>query len=147
MGLLAEAHRRELSALTALEALEHLQLDRQAVAVPARDESGPLALQQGRFIDDVFEDFVEGVPHMQGPVGVGGAVMEGEALAGVLLAEALIELKLRPEGLDLRLAHLGVRPHREGRLQQVERVLVGGRGRRAGGHGAGGQQGPIIPPG
>ena len=73
---------------------------------------------------------------MQGPVGIGGAVVEGEALAGVLLAQTLIKLQFRPERLDLRFPHLRVCPHREGRLQQVEGVFVGSRGRRAGGHGA-----------
>jgi len=64
-----------------------------------------------RFIDDVLENLVEGVAHMQGPIGIGGAVVEREALAAVLLAQALIELQFRPERLDLWLAHLGIRPH------------------------------------
>ena len=81
--------------------------------------------------------------HMQGPIGVGRAVVQGEGLARVLLAQALIESFLGPERLDFRLAHLGIGPHRKGRLQEVERLLVGdgvGDGRRAGGHVAWGQQ-------
>ena len=99
------------------------------MAIPARNKARPLALEQGVFIDDVLEDLVEGVAHMQGPVGVGRAVMEGEALAARGLAEPLIELLLGPEVLDFGLPLLGVRPHVEGGLQQVERVLVGGRTR------------------
>ena len=81
--------------------------------------------------------------HMQGPIGVGRAVVQGEGLARVLLAQALVEPLLGPERLDFRLAHLGIGPHRKGRLQEVERLLVGegvGDGRRAGGHVAWGQQ-------
>jgi len=62
--------------------------------------------------------------HMQSPVRVGGPVVEREGLAGVVLAEALVDPSLGPERLDLRLPRLGVGPHAEVGLQQVERVLV-----------------------
>ena len=97
------------------------------MAVPAGDKARFFALQQGGFVDDVLEDFVERMAHVQGPIGVGGAVVEGEALAGVVLAEPLVELGLGPKSLELGLTHLGVGPHVERRLQQVQRVLVVGR--------------------
>ena len=45
VGFLAQADRGQLGPLTALQPLEHLELDRQTMAVPARDEARPFALQ------------------------------------------------------------------------------------------------------
>ena len=127
VGFLAQADRGEGLPFAAAQPLEHLQLNRQAVAVPTWDKARFFALQQGGFVDDVLEDFVERMAHVQGPIGVGGAVVEGEALAGIVLAESLVELGFGPKSLELRLTHLGVGPHVERRLQQVQRVLVVGR--------------------
>ena len=141
VGAAAQLDRREAAALLAAKALQHLQLDRQAVAVPTRHEAGLASVEQGVFVEDVLEDLVEGVAHVQGAVGVRRSVVKGEYRAGVALAQAPVEIQLLPEGLQLRFAHPCVGPHREGGLQQVEGVLVGdavggGRGRNAGGHGA-----------
>ena len=129
MGLLAQADRREGAALLAAQALQHLQFNRQAMAVPARHEAGPLAAHQGVLVDDVLEDLVEGVAHMQGAVGIGRPVMQGEHLPGVSAAELLVQAPLLPEALQFRLALAGIGPHRKGGLQQVEGVLVGDRPR------------------
>ena len=140
VGPSAQADRGQLPPLPIAQSLQHLQFDRQAVAVPARHEAGPAALQQGVLVDDVLEDLVEGMAHVQGAVGVGRPVMEGEGGAGVGAAQPPVEVLLLPEGLQLRFPHPGVRPHREGRLQQVERVLVG---RRACRHVAGERKGGL----
>ena len=147
VGAAAQAERGELLAFVAGEPLQHLQLDRQAVAVPARHEARPLAVEQGVLVDDVLEHLVKGVADMQGAVGVGRSVMQGEHRARTVwvepfTAEPFIEPHVSPEGLDLGLPHPGVGPHLERRLQQVEGVLVGG---RAGGHNGGMREGGIIP--
>ena len=146
VGAAAQAEGGELLAFVAGEPLQHLQLDRQAVAVPARHEARPLAVEEGVLVDDVLEHLVEGVAHVQGAVGVGRAVMQGEHRARTVwvepfTAEPFIEPLFSPEGLDLGLPHPGVGPHLERRLQQVEGVLVGG---RAGGHNGGMREGGII---
>ena len=128
--------------------LQHLELDRQAVAVPSGPKLGPLALEQGMFIDDVLENLVEGVAHMQGPIGIGGPVVQGEHLTGIAAAQPFVEILtfgifLGPQGLQFGFALPGIGPHRKGRLQQVQRVLVGS---LAGGHGRLGAVAGIIQP-
>ena len=128
--------------------LQHLELDRQAVAVPSGPKPGLLALEQGMFIDDVLENLVEGVAHMQGPIGIGGAVVQGEDITGIAAAQPFVEILtfgvfLGPQGLEFGFALPGIGPHRKGRLQQVQRVLIGS---LAGGHGRLGAGGGIIPP-
>ena len=130
VGLAPQLERCQGGAFVGLEPLQHLELDRQAVAVPARHKPGPFALQQGGLVDDVLEDLVEGVAHMQGPIGIGRAVVQGEHRARIVLAEPLVEPQFGPKRLQLGFAHLGVGAHAETGLQQVERVLVA-RGHRA----------------
>jgi hypothetical protein len=84
-GFFPQFDRGEVGAGLRIHGLEHLQLDGQAVAVPARDVAHFAPLEDLIFIDDVFEDFVEGVANVQVAVGVGGAVVQHKGLAGVLL--------------------------------------------------------------
>jgi hypothetical protein len=139
VGAAAQLEGGEGLAFFLAEGLQHLQLNGQAMAVPSRHEAGPEALEQGVLVDDVFEDLVQGVAHMQGAVGIGRSVMEREERAGVLPAQAFIEPELLPEGLQLWFTLAGVGPHRERRVQQVQGVLVGrAGGSRWGGHNASG---------
>src|ERR1700736_1319935 len=55
--------------------------DRQAVAVPARNEGGVLAEHLLRAVDHVLEDLVERSPQMKLAIGIGRAVMKDEFLA------------------------------------------------------------------
>ncbi|OPZ02461.1 MAG: hypothetical protein BWZ09_02552 [Alphaproteobacteria bacterium ADurb.BinA305] len=112
-------------------AVRHLDLvlDRQAVAVPARNVGRVEAGQRLRAHDDVLEDLVQRVADVQAAVGVGRAVVEHElGPAGAGLADALVELLLLPVGDPVRLAPGQVATHREGGVGQVERLAVVGHG-------------------
>ncbi len=58
------------------EVFLHLQLDREAVAVPPRHVGGAETLHPFDFQYDVLEGFVERMADMDMSVGVGGAVMQ-----------------------------------------------------------------------
>ena len=91
-------HRRPVHlALLRAELLVDLELDGQAVAVPARDVVGHLALQVAVLHDDVLQDLVERVADVDVAVRVGRAVVEDEALrAGArrVLRDELLEDRL-----------------------------------------------------
>src|SRR4029077_20443276 len=56
-------------------------LDRQPVAVPARNIGGVLAEHLLRAVDDILEDLVQRGPEMDLPIGVRRAVVQDEFLA------------------------------------------------------------------
>ena len=95
------------------------------MAVPARDETHLPALHQAMLIDDVLEHLVQGVAHVQGAVGIRGAVMQGEHWAGIVASQIQVDAFLFPEGLEFRFAVDGIGTHAKPRLQQVEGVFVG----------------------
>ena len=82
-GAAAQLQGGEGSPLVSGHGLQNLEFDRQAVAIPSRLEAGLLALEQGMFIDDVLENLVKGVAHMQGPIRIGGAIVQGESWTGI----------------------------------------------------------------
>ena len=101
-----------------------LQLDWQAVAIPAGDVRRVEAQHVVRLDDEVLEDLVERVPHVDLAVGVRRAVVEQvflRALAGG--ANLAVEVHLLPAGDGVRLSRLQVRLHREGRPRQVAGVF------------------------
>ena len=120
----AQLHRCQRLALLLIHALEHLQFDRQAVAVPSGHVAHPPSLHHPVLVDDVFEDLVEGMAHVQGAVGIGRTVVEGEGVSTVLLAQALIDALVFPERLQLRFPLGGIGAHAKPGLQQVERLFV-----------------------
>lgn len=95
------------------------------MTVPPWDVAGTASIEQLVLVDDVLQRLVEGVAYMESAVGIGRSVMQGEPLAGVVAAEAVVEIQFAPEALQFRLPHAGVRPHREIGPKQVEGVLVG----------------------
>jgi hypothetical protein len=105
-------------------ACKHLQLDGQTVAVPAGDVPHLAPPQDLILIDDVFEDFVEGVANVQIAVGVGGAIVEHKGLAGVGFGQDFINLVLGPKLLNLWFPPGGIGPHLEGGLGQQNGVFV-----------------------
>mmetsp|Transcript_42070 Transcript_42070/g.96437 ORF Transcript_42070/g.96437 Transcript_42070/m.96437 type:complete len:492 (+) Transcript_42070:1865-3340(+) len=111
---LAQLQRRELSPLAGLHRLQHLQLNRQAVAVPAGDVGGLPPLQQHVPVDDVLQDLVERVAHVQLAVGVRRPVVKHERLAGVGRRQLRVDLLVGPELLELGLARERVGALREG---------------------------------
>ncbi len=76
---LAELSRADLGAGLALLLL-HLQLDGQAVAVPAGDIGRVHAVQGSGLDDDVLQDLVDRMADVDLPVGVGRAVVQDELL-------------------------------------------------------------------
>jgi hypothetical protein len=133
-ALLADGRDRQGLFLLA-EVPVDVDLDGQAVAVPAGDVRGVMAEHGAGFDDEVLEDLVEGRAEVDVAVGVGRPVVEDEGRAargGALLEDPLIEAVglPRPDGLGLPLGQVGL--HGEVRAGQVERALhirlVGHRG-------------------
>ena len=125
-GFLAQLDRCQRFALFLIHGLQHLEFDRQAVAVPAGHVAHPAALEHLILIDHILEHLVEGMPHVQGPVGIGRSVVKGERGPVVLEPQLSIDAVVAPEGLQFRFALHRIGAHAETGLQQVERVLVGG---------------------
>jgi hypothetical protein len=69
-----------------------LPFDRKAVAVPAGHVGRVEAHQRARADDDVLQDLVHGVAHVEVAIGVGRAIVEDEAFgAGAGLAQLPVE--------------------------------------------------------
>mmetsp|Transcript_47411 Transcript_47411/g.140001 ORF Transcript_47411/g.140001 Transcript_47411/m.140001 type:complete len:618 (+) Transcript_47411:1198-3051(+) len=125
-SLLAKSDGREGFPLIALHGLQHLQLNGQAMAIPARDISHLVALHRLELVDDILQDLVQGVAHVEGAVRVRWPVMKREcAHRRLALEELLIDAFGAPEVLKLRLPLRCLRPLREVGLPQENGVLVG----------------------
>src|SRR5207237_3552714 len=87
-------------ALLRSELLVDLQLDGEAVAIPAGHHVADLAGHRVELADDVLEDLVEEVTLVDGAVRVRRPVVEHEAAAAaaVLVEELLVEARLLPGG-------------------------------------------------
>ncbi len=96
-----------------------LPLDRQAVAVPARDIVAVLAQHLLGAADQVLQDLVERVADMQVAVGVGRAVVQHELRAALaLLAKPVPQLHVGPALQELGLLLGQARTHGEIGLRQ-----------------------------
>ena len=96
------------------------------MAVPAWDVAGFFAMHQLNLVDDVFEGLVEGMAHVQGPIGIGRPVVEGKNRPWVLAAQAVVEIQFSPEPLQFRFPLARVGAHREIGFEQIEGVFVRG---------------------
>ena len=118
--------------LLAAQFLVHLDLDGQAVAVVAGDVGGVEAGHGLGLDHEVLEALVEGVAQVDGPVGVGRAVVkqvDGPSAAG--FAQHFIEAERGPAGEPKRLILRQIGFHREGSLGQSEgRLQLRRRGHR-----------------
>ncbi len=104
--------------------LDHV-LDGLAVAVPTGHVGREITALRMAFVHEVLDDLVEGMPDMDGAVGVRGAVMQDERLAVlVLLEHCFVDVLLLPFLQALRLGRGQVAAHREIRLREIHRVLV-----------------------
>ena len=104
--------------------------DRQAMAVPAghvlRVEAGQLPCLD----DHVLQHLVDGMTHVDLPVGIGRAVVQDElGRVAAHVAQLLVQALFVPLLYPARLALGQVAAHREGRVGQVERGSVIGLGR------------------
>gem|GEM_PF-2438119 len=124
----AELGRADLLSGLALFAL-HLQLDGQAVAVPARHIGRVQAVEGARLDDDVLQHLIDGVTDVDLAVGVGRAVVQHEApgagAGGAHLAVDIVRLPTL-EHFRFSLGQVGL--HREAGLRQVQGVFVVGHG-------------------
>ena len=114
-------------ALLRPELLVDLELDGQAVAVPAGDVVGHVPAHVAVLHHDVLQDLVERVADVDVAVGVGRPVVEDETRPvppGVLGDEPLEDRLLLPLAQDLRLPLGQVRLHGKVGLGQVDGVFV-----------------------
>ena len=98
-GFLAQLDRRQGFALFHVHRLQNLQLDRQAVAIPAGHIAHPATLQHLVFVDHILEHLVQGVTHVQSTVGVRRSVVKRETGARVLQPKFSVNPVVSPEGL------------------------------------------------
>ncbi len=119
----AEVRRAHLLLLRTELAID-LQLDRQAVAIPAGDVRRVEAKHVVRLDDEVLENLVERVTHVDLAIGVRRPVVQQvlrRALAG--RPNLAVEVHRVPAGHGFRLGRLQVRLHREGGPWQVARLF------------------------
>ncbi|KAG0771844.1 hypothetical protein G6F22_016155 [Rhizopus arrhizus] len=123
-ALLPEFNRVELGADLAPLLLDR-DLDRQAVAVPARHVGCIEAGQVARLDDDVLQDLVDRMAEVDAAVGVRRAVVQHEQrAAGGVVAQLLVEPLRFPLRQNARLALGQVAAHREFGGWQVQGGLV-----------------------
>jgi len=111
--------------------LDHLELDRQPVAVPAGDERRLEAGHRLGLHHQVLEHLVERGAHVDVAVGEGRAVVEDEGrrlLGAAALDDFLVKPGLLPNRETLRLVLHEVPAHRERGLRQQQRVFEWGVG-------------------
>ena len=102
-----------------------LPLDRQAVAVPARNVVGVLAQHLPGPVDEILEDLVEAGADVDVAVGVGRPVVQDEFLpARARPAQLAVKILLLPALLDLRLLLRQAGAHGKVGLRQENRVSV-----------------------
>jgi hypothetical protein len=119
---LDEAH---LGLRLAADLLLDLELDRQAVRVPARPVRRAEAGHRLVLDDDVLEDLVERVADVDGAVGVRRPVVEQEQRRTLAAREhALVEVFALPDRQHAGLALGQVGPHREVRRRKLEGLFV-----------------------
>jgi hypothetical protein len=96
-----------------------------AMAIPAGYVTGIIAGQATAFHDDVFQDFVDRMANVNVTIGIGWAVVQHKFwLACLGLANRLVQVFLAPLFNPVRFPLRQVAAHWEGRVWQVQCVLV-----------------------
>ena len=95
------------------------------MAIPTGDIPHLAPLQQVIAIDDILQHLIQGVPHMQRSIGIGRSIVKDKRLTGIGLSKGLVNLRLSPKLLNLRLTGLGIRPHAEAGLGEINGFFVG----------------------
>ena len=99
--------------------------DGHAVGIPAGDIGGVIPLGVFVFDDDVLQDLVQGMAHVDLAVGVGRSVVEDELLVACM--EFLffsIDIVFIPEIQEIRFPFGQARPHGEFSFRQVQRRCI-----------------------
>lgn len=94
------------------------------MTIPTGDVVGFVTLEEFVFVDDVLEDFVEGVTHVEVTVGVGRTIMEREGATGVFGGERFVNSLFLPKFLQFWFSLNGVCPHVEVGLGQIYGVFI-----------------------
>ena len=95
------------------------------MAVPARNVLAIVARHEFGFNDNVFQDLIECRPHMDMPVGIGGAVMEDVFLPIFgRLPQLVVDPCLLPLLEDDRFLLGQVGPHGKIGLWQIEGITI-----------------------
>ena len=121
---LSELGRRNLLPRLA-DLLFDLQLDRQAVTVPARHVGRIKTFERAALDDNVLEHLVDRVTNMDFTVRIGWSIVEDERrTAGTGLANTAVEILFFPAMQHRRFALRQIALHREIRPGQVEGIFV-----------------------
>ncbi len=105
--------------------LFNIELNRQAVTIPAGHIGGIKSRQRFGLDNDVLEDFIDGVAHVKITVRIGRAIVEDELWPALPhLANLGIEIHLRPrlQAIGFTLRQIGL--HRKICLRQIQRGFV-----------------------
>ena len=107
------------------ERLVDLKLDRQAVAVPARDVWCVISFNTSRLYNYILEYFIERVSHVDMSVGIRGAVVENIGrLPGAERTQRPVHVQGLPEFQHPGLPPRQVGLHRKRSPRQVQRAFV-----------------------
>ncbi len=111
--------------LTAPEIFIHLVFDRQAVAIPAGYIMAAKTSQGARLDDNILQNLVQGVPHVEMSIGIGRPVMKDKTL-GILsfLKHPPIHILVFPGLNELRLPFCQVPAHGKSGFGQIQSFLV-----------------------
>ena len=105
--------------------LFNIELNGQAVAIPARDIGSVKARQRFGLDDDVFEYLIDGMPNVELTIGVGGAVVEDKGRFTLpRFTHLAIQIHRSPSLKTLGLALRQIGLHREIGLGEIQRGLV-----------------------
>ena len=107
------------------EVLLNLQLNRQTMAIPARDIGSMEPLHPLDLQNDIFQGFVQGVANMNMTIGIGRSIMQdiGRPLRGASL-KAAIQVQFSPALEHLRLTLEQVCLHRKIGFRKVQGLFV-----------------------
>ena len=110
-----------------------LPFDRQPVAIPPRNVACVKAHHLVAAHDHILDRFIQRVPDVQMPVGIGRAIMQRERGAPRFFAQTVIDADVFPPGQPLRLAFRQACAHREISARQVQGLFIfGGLGAHGG---------------
>ena len=105
--------------------LFHIQFDGQTMAVPSRNIGRIVSIKGARFDDDVLENFVHAVTHVQVAVGIGRTIMKNKlrsSCAGLTNFPVQVHVLPLLQALGLTLGEAGF--HGKRRFRQVQGVFV-----------------------
>mmetsp|Transcript_3825 Transcript_3825/g.11386 ORF Transcript_3825/g.11386 Transcript_3825/m.11386 type:complete len:200 (+) Transcript_3825:1949-2548(+) len=123
-GQLAQLDGGQRLSVGGLHRLKHLQLNGKTVAVPPWDEGCFPTAEELVAVDEILENFVQRMPHVDATVCIRRSVVKRVHLAGICFGELCVHLVRFPQVLYLRLSFDGVCPLIKLGARQIHGVLV-----------------------